>query len=123
MPRVALNRVYGLPLSLCVRVRLAVRLRDLSAGGGGSERDGETLVDTAGMVSWAGESTLFYVKFDHAHRPFQVWRHSVAPPSAPPPPSPCALFLAPTRELSALLAGVAPFRGHGAGRRRARLRG
>ena len=35
------------------------------------------LLDTAGSVAWADEATLFYVKHDAAHRPFQVWKHSL----------------------------------------------
>ena len=50
-----------------------VRVRDAATG---RERD-EQIVGTAGSVAWAGDSTLFYTKFDHAHRPFQVWRHAL----------------------------------------------
>ena len=51
-----------------------IRFRDLSSGQDLPELE---IKETAGGISWADESTVFYVKFDHAHRPFQVWRHTI----------------------------------------------
>ena len=51
----------------------SVRLRDAASG---VELD-EQIVGTAGSVAWAGDATLFYTKFDAAHRPYQVWRHAL----------------------------------------------
>ena len=35
-----------------------------------------------GGLAWADDQTLFYVRQDDAHRPYQVWRHTLgAPPS------------------------------------------
>ena len=51
-----------------------IRLKDLTTG---SERDDEVIVGTGGGLAWAGETTLFYVKQDEAHRPYQVWRHTI----------------------------------------------
>jgi len=50
-----------------------IRLKDLETG----EELDEQIIDTAGSVSWADESTLFYVKMDASHRPYQVWRHTL----------------------------------------------
>mmetsp|Transcript_5135 Transcript_5135/g.13518 ORF Transcript_5135/g.13518 Transcript_5135/m.13518 type:complete len:781 (-) Transcript_5135:912-3254(-) len=50
-----------------------VRLKDLASG---AELD-ETITDMAGSIAWAGDKTLFYTRHDKAHRPFQVWRHSI----------------------------------------------
>ena len=37
----------------------------------------EQITDTGGSIAWGGENTLFYVKLDEQHRPFQVWRHAI----------------------------------------------
>lgn len=50
-----------------------VRLKDLASG---AELD-ETISDMAGSVSWAGDQALFYTRHDKAHRPYQVWRHTI----------------------------------------------
>ena len=51
-----------------------IRLKDLANGG--VELD-EQIEATAGEIAWAGDTALFYVKQDEAHRPFQVWRHAI----------------------------------------------
>ena len=49
----------------------AIRFRDLTSG----EELGERLESTGGGIAWsADDRTLFYIKQDSAHRPFQVWR-------------------------------------------------
>lgn len=50
-----------------------IRLKDLQTG---DDLD-EQVLETSGSVCWADESTLFYVKFDGSHRPYQVWRHTL----------------------------------------------
>lgn len=50
-----------------------VRLKDLASG----EEHSEAIQDTAGEIAWAGDGTLFYTRHDKAHRPFQVWRHTL----------------------------------------------
>ncbi|KAL1508575.1 hypothetical protein AB1Y20_004674 [Prymnesium parvum] len=51
----------------------AIRLKDLRTG----EEWEETLRETDGSIAWTSDETLFYVKMDSAHRPFQVWRHAL----------------------------------------------
>jgi len=51
----------------------SIRLRDPNEG---TELD-EQITETSGSVSWVTDSTLFYVKFDDSHRPYQVWRHEL----------------------------------------------
>ena len=49
-----------------------ILLKDLSSGGTAL---GDRLEATGGGIAWADERTLFYIRQDGAHRPFQVWRH------------------------------------------------
>ena len=42
-----------------------------------SRRLEEQIEATAGSIAWADDSTLFYVKQDAQHRPYQVWRRSL----------------------------------------------
>ncbi|EOD12317.1 hypothetical protein EMIHUDRAFT_437321, partial [Emiliania huxleyi CCMP1516] len=50
-----------------------VRLKEL---GSGVEME-EEIRGTGGSIAWADERTLFYVKLDAQHRPFEVWRHVI----------------------------------------------
>ena len=49
---------------------------DIRIGAVGGDVE-ETLTDTGGSIAWASEGALFYVKQDAAHRPYQVWLHTL----------------------------------------------
>ncbi|KAJ8609695.1 hypothetical protein CTAYLR_009386 [Chrysophaeum taylorii] len=54
-----------------------VRIRAMDGVG-----EDEVLRDTAGSICWGDSATLYYVKHDDAHRPFEVWRHALGRPQA-----------------------------------------
>jgi oligopeptidase B len=53
--------------------RYTMRVRDLRTG---TDLD-DVIPDTTYGSAWAGDTTFFYVRQDHAMRPHQVWRHEV----------------------------------------------
>ena len=61
----------------------SIHVRDLRSDDSGNHQDGESLAGTGGGIAWRDDAAFFYIRLDAAHRPFQVWRHTVGtPPSA-----------------------------------------
>lgn len=51
--------------------------------GGGGEHPPDVLEETSGDLVWGGDdSSVYYTKFDEAHRPNSVWRHELGTPQA-----------------------------------------
>lgn len=59
--------------------RYTMRWRDLATG----KDFPETVTDTDDSCAWANDHrTFFYVRFDGARRPYQLWRHTLGTPAA-----------------------------------------
>lgn len=58
--------------------KYTIRVRDVASG---RQLLSEPIRDTSGSVVWAADHrTLFYVRQDSKHRPYQVWRHLIGTP-------------------------------------------